>query len=124
MKTVSHRGPCRAAALVSQPVRYLCSLEESNIISSRRHPHVHKVPASGANEQGRITAYSTDFTVDGRRLFPSGDVYILRSPICGASLLFPNVRRSSGSTRNNASGGALGRGAAPVELCPWSRRSP
>ena len=63
MKTgFTTEGIAGAAALhFRRPVRYVCSLEESMQISSKRHPHVHKVRL-GANEQGKIPPTRTTLT--------------------------------------------------------------
>ncbi len=117
MKTgFTTEGLAGAAALhLRRPVRYLCSLEESMMISSKRHPHVHKVRL-GANEQGKITAYTTDFTVEGGAYSFGGPVYILRSlQMLSGPYDIPNVKAFGRLYKtNNASGGAA-RGAGPPQ---------
>lgn len=117
MKTgFTTEGIAGAAALhFRRPVRYVCSLEESMQISSKRHPHVHKVRL-GANEQGKITAYTTNFDVEGGAYSLGGQVYILRSlQMLSGPYDIPNVKAFARLYKtNNASGGAA-RGAGPPQ---------
>jgi aldehyde oxidoreductase len=109
MKTgLTTEGIAGAAALhFRRPVRYVCSLEESMLISSKRHPHVHKVRL-GADKQGKITAYTTDFDVEGGAYSVGGQVYVIRSlQMLSGPYDIPNVRAFARLYKtNNASGGS------------------
>ncbi len=117
MKTgFTTEGLAGAAALhFRRPVRYVCSLHESMLISSKRHPHVHRVRL-GADRSGRITAYTTDFDVEGGAYSFGGPVYIVRSlQMLSGPYDIPNVKAFGRLYKtNNASGGAA-RGAGPPQ---------
>jgi aldehyde oxidoreductase len=117
MKTgFTTEGVAGAAALhFRRPVRYVCSLEESMQISSKRHPHVHRV-CLGADREGKITAYTTDFDVEGGAYSFGGRVYVLRSlQMLSGPYDIPHVRAFARLYKtNNASGGAA-RGAGPPQ---------
>lgn len=117
MKTgFTAEGLAGAAALhFRRPIRYVCSLEESMMISSKRHPHVHKI-CLGADRNGKITAYTTDFDVEGGAYSFGGQIYIMRSlQMLSGPYDIPNVRAFARLYKtNNASGGAA-RGAGPPQ---------
>jgi aldehyde oxidoreductase len=117
MKTgFTTEGLAGAAALhFRRPVRYVCSLAESMQISSKRHPHVHNVRL-GADERGKITAYTTDFTVEGGAYSFGGPVYVMRAlQMLSGPYDIPNVKAFARLYKtNNASGGAA-RGAGPPQ---------
>ena len=117
MKTgFTTEGLAGAAALhFRRPIRYVCSLEESMQISSKRHPHVHNVRI-GATKEGKFTAYTTDFTVEAGAYSFGGPVYVLRSlQMLSGPYDIPNVKAFARLYKtNNASGGAA-RGAGPPQ---------
>lgn len=109
-------GIAGAAALHFQrPVRYLCSLEESMLISTKRHPHVHTVRI-GAKRDGSITAYTTDFTVESGAYSFGGPFFLMRClQMLSGPYDIPNVKAFGRLYKtNNASGGAA-RGAGPPQ---------
>jgi aldehyde oxidoreductase len=109
-------GIAGAAALHFQrPVRYLCSLEESMLISTKRHPHVHTVRI-GAHRDGKITAYTTDFTVESGAYSFGGPFFLMRClQMLSGPYDIPNVKAFGRLYKtNNASGGAA-RGAGPPQ---------
>jgi aldehyde oxidoreductase len=98
-----------------RPVRYLCSLEESILITTKRHPHVHNVRI-GAGRDGKITAYTTDFTVESGAYSYGGPFFLMRClQMLSGPYDIPNVHAFGRLYKtNNASGGAA-RGAGPPQ---------
>jgi aldehyde oxidoreductase len=106
-----------AAALhFKRAVRYVPSMEESILITTKRHPYNMKVML-GADSNGHITAYSNNFTVNKGAYGKNGATAIRRS-ICSVTGAYyiPNVRAFAQSIyTNNASGGtARGNGSVQV----------
>ncbi len=109
-------GIAGAAALHFQrAVRYVCSLEESMLITTKRHPHVHEVRI-GAKRDGKITAYTTDFTVESGAYSFGGPFFLMRClQMLSGPYDIPNVKAFGRLYKtNNASGGAA-RGAGPPQ---------
>jgi aldehyde oxidoreductase len=109
-------GIAGAAALhFRRPVRYVCSLAESMLITTKRHPHVHNVRI-GADKEGRITAYTTDFTVDSGAYSYGGVFFLMRClQMLSGPYDIPNVHAFGRLYKtNNVSGGAA-RGAGPPQ---------
>ncbi|NLW35957.1 MAG: molybdopterin-dependent oxidoreductase [Syntrophorhabdus aromaticivorans] len=117
MKTAfTTEGIAGAAALhFHRPVRYVCSLAESMMMTSKRHPHIHKV-RMGADKNGKFTAYTTDFTVESGAYSFGGPLYLTRSlQMLSGPYDIPNVHAFGRLYKtNNASGGAA-RGAGPPQ---------
>ena len=61
---MTSEGIAAAAALhFKRPVRYIPSLAESMLLTNKRHPYTMKVKL-GADEDGKLTAFNIDYTVD------------------------------------------------------------
>jgi aldehyde oxidoreductase len=109
-------GIAGAAALhLRRPVRYVCSLEESMLITTKRHAHVHNVRI-GATRDGKITAYTTDFAVESGVYSYGGPFFLMRClQMLSGPYDIPNIKAFGRLYKtNNASGGAA-RGAGPPQ---------
>jgi aldehyde oxidoreductase len=103
-----------AAAHFRRAVRYIPSLTESMLLTSKRHPFSMKIQL-GANDKGYLTAYTNDFVVNK-------GAYFLLSPHARALQMLsgvyhiPNVNALAKVVyTNNAAGGtARGPGATQV----------
>ncbi|MGD9213056.1 MAG: molybdopterin-dependent oxidoreductase, partial [Desulfobacteraceae bacterium] len=106
-----------AAALhFKRPVRYVPSLEESMVLSNKRHPFAMKVKLA-ADKDGKLTAYCNDFIIENGAYQILGIVVGLRSLwMLSSSYDIPNIK-SLGQLvyTNNAAGGAA-RGAGPPQV--------
>jgi aldehyde oxidoreductase len=105
-----------AAVYFKMPVRYIPSLAESFLISSKRHPYWMDVKL-GADKSGHLTGYVNDFLVDKGAYFLTGPVIPLRSlQMLSGPYKIPHVRsKASMAYTNNAPGGAA-RGAGPPQV--------
>ena len=115
--TISSEGIAAAAAMhFKRPVRYIPSLAESMLITSKRHPFSMKVKL-GADARGNLTAYSNEFTVNKGAYFLLGPVIPTRAlHMFNGSYNIPNVYALAKlAYTNNASGGAA-RGAGPPQV--------
>jgi len=105
-----------AAALhFKRPVRYVPSMEESILITSKRHAYQLKVKLA-ADASGHITACFNDFTVDKGAYTLLGPMAMMRSIyMLQGPYNIPNIK-ALGKTvyTNNATGGAA-RGAGPPQ---------
>jgi aldehyde oxidoreductase len=103
-----------AALHFKRPVRYIPSLEESILTTSKRHPYQMKVKL-GADNQGQLTAYSNDFVVDKGAYAILGPTVVLRSlQMLSGSYNIPNISAFGKLVYTNNGFG----GAAPDYLCP------
>ena len=115
--TISSEGIAAAAAMhFKRPIRYIPSLAESMLISSKRHPFSMKVKL-GADFAGHLTAYSNEFTVNKGAYFLLGPIVPTRAlHMLNGSYNIPNVDALIKlAYTNNASGGAA-RGAGPPQV--------
>jgi aldehyde oxidoreductase len=105
-----------AAAHFKRAVRYIPSLAESMLISSKRHSFAMKVKL-GADASGKLTAYTNDFTVNKGAYFLTGPIIPLRGlHMLSGSYSIPNIYATAKAAyTNNASGGAA-RGAGPPQV--------
>ena len=114
--TLTTEAITAAAALhFKRPVRYVPTMEESMLITSKRHAYTLKVKLA-ADAGGHITACFNDFTVDKGAYTLTGYSPMLRSLYSlQGPYYFPNIK-ALGKTvyTNNASGGAA-RGAGPPQ---------
>jgi aldehyde oxidoreductase len=104
-----------AAAHFRRAVRYIPSLAESMLLTTKRHPYSMNVKL-GADASGHLTAYTNDFVVNKGAYFMTGPIVPLRSlHMLSGSYNIPNIKVSSKlAYTNNASGGAA-RGAGPPQ---------
>jgi aldehyde oxidoreductase len=109
--------PVTAAAALhfKRPIRYVPSLEESILITSKRHPYRQKLKLA-ADASGHLTSLFYDFTMDKGAYTPVGPIVMERSlHMLQNSYYIPNIRASGRVVyTNNASGGAA-RGAGPPQ---------
>jgi aldehyde oxidoreductase len=115
--TITSEAIAAAAAVYFQKaVRYIPSLTESLLITSKRHPYSMKIKL-GAGADGRLTAYTNEFVVDKGAYFLTGPVIPLRSlQMLSGTYKIPNVNaKANMAYTNNASGGAA-RGAGPPQV--------
>jgi aldehyde oxidoreductase len=105
-----------AAALhFKRPVRYVPSLWESMLISSKRHPFSMKVKL-GADATGHLTTYINEMTVNKGAYFVLGFI-----PINRALMMFsggyhiPDIYAFSKLVYTNNASGGVARGAGPPQ---------
>jgi aldehyde oxidoreductase len=105
-----------AAALHFQrPVRYVCSLTESMWITTKRHPFQMKVRL-GADEQGKLTAYAIDFTVENGAYTSAGQTVVTRAmQMLSGAYQIPNVNAFARLVYTNNAWGGAARGAGPPQ---------
>lgn len=109
-------GIAAAAALkFNRPVRYTPSLEESMLITSKRHPFDMHIKM-GADEKGKITALEMDITVDNGAYNSIGNVIINRAlHMLSSSYYIPNINVNSRLIYTNNPWGSAARGAGPPQ---------
>ncbi len=114
--SIATEGLAAAAAVhFKRPIRYVPSLTESMLVTTKRHPFEMKLKL-GADAKGKLTAYTNDMTISKGAYFILGPVIPLRAiHMFNGSYQIPNV---NGLARlvytNNGSGGAA-RGAGPPQ---------
>jgi aldehyde oxidoreductase len=105
-----------AAVHFNRPVRYVCSLEESMWITTKRHPFKMKVRL-GANREGRLTAYNIDFTVDNGAYMSVGKAIVNRCLyMLSGSYNIPAVEAAGRLVYTNDAWGGAARGAGPPQV--------
>jgi aldehyde oxidoreductase len=115
--TVSTEGIVGAAAMhFKKAVRYIPSLQESMWMSSKRHPFDMQVKL-GATQDGKLTAYSNEFTVNKGAYFMLGFIIPTRAfnMMNGPYRIDNLYTYCKLAYTNNASGGAA-RGAGPPQV--------
>jgi len=106
-----------AAALhFRRPVRYIPSLAESMIMSSKRHAFTMKARL-GCGADGRLTAFTIDFTVDNGAYQIIGMTVVKRALwMLSGSYNIPNVNASARLVYTNNPAGGAARGAGPPQV--------
>ena len=121
---VISEGIAGAAALhFKRPVRYIPSLAESMLMTSKRHAFDMQVKLA-ADHQGNLTAYCNDFLVDNGAYHSIGHVVINRALLMlSGSYNIPNVAgaRKAGLHQQPLGQRGAGRGAAAGQLRPGMR---
>jgi aldehyde oxidoreductase len=109
-------GLAAAAALhFHRAVRYVPSLAESILITSKRHPFDMTVKL-GADTDGRLTAMAADITVDNGAYMSAGSVILNRAlHMLASSYNIPNLEVSSRLVYTNNPWGSAARGAGPPQ---------
>jgi aldehyde oxidoreductase len=109
-------GIAGAAALhFRRPVRYVPSLEESMLATSKRHPMEIQTRLA-ADADGRLTAMAMDITVDNGAYMSLGRVIINRAlHMLTSSYLVPNLAVTSRLVYTNNPWGSAARGAGPPQ---------
>ncbi len=114
---ITAEGMAAAAALhFRRPARYVCSLTESMQITTKRHPFEMKTRL-GADDKGKLTAYTIDFVVENGAYTSAGKSVLNRALyMLSGSYDIPNVKaKGQLAYTNNAWGGAA-RGAGPPQV--------
>lgn len=114
---ITAEGLAAAAALhVRRAVRYVCSLEESMWITTKRHPFDMNVQL-GAHRDGKLTAYSIDFTVDNGAYVSAGKSIINRALyMLSGSYHIPHIHAVGKLVYTNNAWGGAARGAGPPQV--------
>jgi len=113
---VATEGVTAAAAIhFKRPVRYVPSLQESMLESSKRHPFKITVKV-GADADGKITGYASDILADNGAYQSIGRVVVLRAlwMLCGSYHVPTLDIKARLAYTNNPWGGAA-RGAGPPQ---------
>jgi len=115
--TISSEGIAAAAAMhFKRPIRYVPTLAESFLITSKRHPFFMKTELA-ADAKGNITAYCNDFIMNKGAYFLLGFIMSGRAlHMLNGPYNIPNVSALVKLVyTNNGSGGAA-RGAGPPQV--------
>ena len=114
---ITAEGLAAAAAIhVRRPVRYVCSLTESMWITTKRHPFDMKV-SLGADQQGKLTGYAIDFTVDNGAYVSAGQSIVNRALyMLSGSYHIPHVQALGRLVYTNNPWGGAARGAGPPQV--------
>jgi aldehyde oxidoreductase len=115
--SITSEGITAAAALhFKRAVRYVPSLHESMLLTSKRHPFTMKVKL-GADKDGTLTAYTNDFIVENGAYTILGIIVISRSlEMLSGAYNIPHIDTMARLVyTNNAAGGAA-RGAGPPQV--------
>ncbi len=113
---VISEGIAGAAALhFRRPIRYIPSLAESMLMSSKRHSFTLQV-RMGADSDGRLTAYCNDFVVDKGAYYSIGHVVVHRALLMlSGSYHIPNIHARGRLVYTNNPWGSAARGAGPPQ---------
>jgi aldehyde oxidoreductase len=105
-----------AALKFRAPVRYVCSLEESMWITTKRHPFHIKLKL-GADDQGRLLAYLVDFVMENGAYTSWGNAILLRVlHMLSGAYNIPNVEALGHLVYTNDAWGGAARGAGPPQI--------
>ena len=110
-------GIAGAAAIhFKRPVRYIPSLAESMLATSKRHPFDMQVKLA-ADSDGKLTAYCNDFFVDNGAYHSIGHVVAYRALLMlSGSYHIPNVAARGRVLYTNNPWGSAARGAGPPQI--------
>jgi aldehyde oxidoreductase len=113
---VISEGIAGAAAIhFKRAVRYIPTLTESMLMSSKRHSFDLNVKLA-ADEKGHLTAYHNDFVVDNGAYYSIGHVVVHRSLLMlSGSYYIPNVKARGRLVYTNNPWGSAARGAGPPQ---------
>jgi aldehyde oxidoreductase len=114
--SITSEGIAAAAALhFKRPVRYIPSLAESMILTSKRHPFTMKVRL-GADAGGKLTAYTNDFFVGNGAYQLYGTFVVTRAlQMLSGSYNIPNIKALGQLVYTNNAAGSVARGAGPPQ---------
>ncbi|MHC1730381.1 MAG: molybdopterin-dependent oxidoreductase [Syntrophobacteraceae bacterium] len=114
---VISEGIAGAAAIhFKRAIRYIPSLAESMLMTSKRHAYRMDVKL-GADAQGKLTAYCNDILVDKGAYYSIGHVVIQRSLLMlSGSYHIPNVDARARLVYTNNPWGSAARGAGPPQV--------
>jgi aldehyde oxidoreductase len=100
---------------VKRPARYLPSLAESMLMSSKRHPMIIKLKLA-ADAAGHLTAYCLDFTVPKGPYFLMGAAPVTRAiHMLSSAYDIPNADALGKLVFTNTAYGGAARGAGPPQ---------
>ncbi|RPH41768.1 MAG: aldehyde oxidase [Desulfobulbaceae bacterium] len=113
---VISEGIAGAAALhFRKAIRYIPSLAESMLMTSKRHSFTLEVKLA-ADKDGRLTAYCNDFMVDKGAYYSIGHVVVHRALLMlSGSYQIPNVYARGRLVYTNNPWGSAARGAGPPQ---------
>ncbi|MEW5912493.1 MAG: molybdopterin cofactor-binding domain-containing protein [Thermodesulfobacteriota bacterium] len=113
---VISEGIAAAAAIhFRRAVRYIPSLAETLLMTSKRHPFYMQVKM-GADAQGKITFYDNDIIVDNGAYHSMGHLVARRSMfMLSGSYHIPNVKARARLVYTNNPWGSAARGAGPPQ---------
>jgi len=105
-----------AAVYFKKACRFVPSLADSMLLTSKRHPYSMKVKV-GMDSSGYLTVYTNDMVIDKGAYFLTGPVIPLRGlQMLSGAYKIPNVdARANMAYTNNTPGGAA-RGAGPPQV--------
>jgi aldehyde oxidoreductase len=114
---ITSEGIAAAAALhFKRPVRYIPSIAESMLLSNKRHPFTMKVKM-GADDDGKLTAFTIDYTVDNGSYQIIGIYVIMRAMwMLSGSYNIPHVDALGRLVYTNNPAGGAARGAGPPQV--------
>ena len=114
--TITTEAISAAAALhFKRPVRYVPSMEESMLITSKRHAYNMKVKLA-SDASGYITVYCNDFTVDKGAYTLLGVGPMMRSLLMlQGPYNIPNIKAFGQAIYTNNASGSAARGAGPPQ---------
>lgn len=106
-----------AAALhFKRPIRYIPSLTESMVMSTKRHPFTMKVKLA-ADANGKLTAFTIDYIIDNGAYMVIGIYIIMRCMwMLSGSYGIPNVKALARLVYTNNPAGGAARGAGPPQV--------
>ena len=115
--TMTSEAIAAAAALHFRcPVRYIPSLAESFLTTTKRHPYSMKVKL-GADKNGKLTVFDIDFIVDNGAYMIIGIFVVMRSLwMLSGCYNIPNVNALSRLVYTNNPAGGAARGAGPPQI--------
>ena len=113
---VISEGIAGAAAIhFKRPVRYIPSLAESMLMSSKRHAFDMRVKLA-ADREGNLTAYCNDILVDNGAYYSIGHVVVFRAlQMLSGSYHIPNIAARGRLVYTNNPWGSAARGAGPPQ---------
>ncbi len=113
---ITTEGMAAVAALhFKQPVRYVASLEETMVMTTKRHPYDMTVKL-GADENGKFTAFLMDFIVENGAHASTGPVILDRSiEMLSGAYDLPTVKANGKLVYTNDVWGGSARGAGPPQ---------
>jgi aldehyde oxidoreductase len=114
---VISEGIAGAAAIhFKRPIRYIPSIAESMLMTSKRHAFDMQVKLA-ADAQGRLTAYCNDLVVDNGAYHSIGHVVVHRALLMlSGSYHIPNVAARGRLVYTNNPWGSAARGAGPPQV--------
>ena len=113
---ITSEGIAAVAALhFKKPVRYVPTLEESFVMTTKRHPYDMTVRL-GADKDGNFTGFQIDFIVENGAHSSIGPVILDRSiEMLSGSYRIPHVKADGKLVYTNDAWGGAARGAGPPQ---------